>query len=112
MEIERQSRLIEMQVELAEWDTRILTALARFQESSFDDPIRLSQQLRSLIHKRNTLRNKLDKLRQASTRSWESTWSEVERAVQDVEEAWNCVAKLSQGREDVRSSPAAKEGET
>lgn len=109
MEIDREAFLFEFESRLEQWNATIAGLEKRRPRGEEQNAV-LSQRIESLAQRRNTLENKVEKVRQCSARAWRSVSREVERAAREVEEAWTCVASAlsrSEGEEPAVLPPNA-----
>jgi hypothetical protein len=73
-----------MAAQLHEWNARVDTLVARARRYAAQGGIALQQQIESLLHKRETVRNKLESLQ----RSVEAHW---DRASRELDDAWSAL---------------------
>lgn len=98
MEIDKEVFLFDVEARLKQWNATVAGLEQRLQQDE-EGSSALSQRIESLIQKRNTFDNKVEKLRQCSARGWREVAREVAQAVEEVEEAWTCVASALSRRD-------------
>lgn len=90
MDIDHASFLFDVEARLRQWTARIAGLEQRLGRDREGRAPR-SQRIESLVQKRNTLANKVEKLRQCSDGRWRDVAREIRRSVEEVEDAWRCV---------------------
>jgi len=94
MRIDRVTCLNDSEWRLRLWNQRVERLLERVgrQDSR-------PQEVVSLLHKKNSLANKIERLRQVPERDWDSAFAAVHRAGREVEDAWITACSRIEERE-------------